>query len=511
VTTLAPAARLLDALHARGIRYCHWKSNEHLLAGLAGDTDLDMLFDRQQYADVTVVLAECGFRRFDGAPRARYPASEDHSAWDCETGRLVHCHTHFQLVAGEPHLKGYRLPWEAQCLATRRWDETAGAYVADPNLELLMLLVRYATKLRTRDRLLAVAGRRYPSRSFEREYLWLLDRINEAYAVDLCRSLLGNGAVAAYRDLLAPPVTPARLLRFRRDAGEALARFRSHGVIAGRLLRWGRELFWLAGGVNRRYLGLRSTRPLRRTSPSGGLLIAVVGCDGSGKSTLTQALASTLGRKLDVCRVYFGSGDGATSLLRWPLRLARGAAVRAGLLRAHGARSAERSAERGGNGERSNGRRARGMVLGAGRIVWALVLSFEKRERLARAWRARDRGMIVIADRYPQVQLAGFNDGPLLDDLSRSRNGLLRRLARWEAAPYRRADDQPPDLLVRLDVSVDVAERRKPETGRSEIERRVTAVRSLRYRAGAAVVDVDADRPAAEVFRQVRTAIWHNL
>jgi len=507
MSTLAPATRLLDALHARGIVYCHWKSNEHLLAGLAGDTDLDMLFDRRQYAEATVALAECGFRRFDASPRTRYPAIEDHIAWDSESGRLVHCHTHFQLVAGEPHLKGYRLPWEAQCLATRRWDEDAGVYVADPNLELLMLLVRYATKLRMRDRALHGAGRRYPSASFEREYLWLLARVDRERTIALCRELLGEGAVAAYTDLITPPVTPARLLRLRHSARDALARFRSHGVIAGRVQRWSREIFWLAGGVNRRYLGLRSTRPLRRTSPSGGLLIAVVGCDGSGKSTLTQSLASTLGRKLDVCRIYFGSGDGATSPLRWPLKVARAAAVRTGMLRAHGSRAPD-DRPRGSAAEAAS---LRAQLLRVARIVWALVLAFEKRGRLDQAWRARDRGMIVIADRYPQLQLAGFNDGPLLADLAASRSSFLRHLAEWESAPYRRADVQPPDIVVRLDVSADVAERRKPETGRSEIERRVKAVRALRYREGAAVVDVNADRPAAEVFQQVRTAIWHNL
>lgn len=505
---LAPATRLLDALHERDIRYCHWKSNEHLLAGLAGETDLDMLFDRRQYAEVTVALAECGFRRFDASPRSRYPAIEDHIAWDCETGRLVHCHTHFQLVAGEPHLKGYHLPWEAQCLETRQWNEDAGVYVADPNLELLLLLVRYATKLRARDRALHRVGRRYPSASFEREYLWLLDRIDQKRVLALCSSLLGERAERACADLLVPPVTPGRLLRFRHAASEALARYRSHGLVAGRVRRWGRELAWLASGVNRRYLGLRSTQPRRRTSPSGGLLIAIVGCDGSGKSTLTQAIAGTLGRKLDVCRIYFGSGDGAVSPLRWPLRIARQGAVRAGLMPAHSARNSGATAAAGASSASFSLRRG---ALRAGRIVWALVLAFEKRGRLERAWRARDRGMIVIADRYPQMQLAGFNDGPLLGDLAASRSAVLRTLARWEASPYRRADAQPPDIVVRLDVSPAVAEQRKPETGRAEIERRVQAVRALRYRDGAAVIEVDADRPAMDVFRRVRSAIWQNL
>jgi thymidylate kinase len=119
--------------------------------------------------------------------------------------------------------------------------------------------------------------------------------------------------------------------------------------------------------------------------------------------------------------------------------------------------------------------------------------------------------MIVMTDRYPQAQLTGFNDGPLLADLASSRSGLLRAFANWEAVPYRWADEQPPDVVVRLDITPDVAEERKPETGRVEIERRVRAIQSLRYRDGATVVNVDANRPFSDVCRDVRTAIWRNL
>jgi thymidylate kinase len=500
---LAPAIRLFDALHEHDIRYCHWKSNEHLLAGLAGETDLDILFDRRQFGEVTILLAQCGFRRFDASAQSRYPSIEDHIGWDCESGRLLHCHAHFQLVAGEPHLKGYRLPWESLCLASRCWNEELGVYVADPNLELLMLLVRYATKLRFRDGVLHGVGRRWPGRSFDAEYAWLLERIDRDRTIELCRALLGGQAVPAYTELITPPITPADFTRFRKAASVVLSRLRSHGAISGRLRRWSREASWLAAGMNRRYFGLRSTRPMRRTSPAGGLLIAVVGCDGSGKSSLTQHVTMTLGRKLDVCRIYFGSGDGSSSLLRWPLKIVRHLADRAGLLRARASSNGGRAASDAGP--------PRGALLRAGRVIWALTLSLEKRERLRRAWRARDRGMIVMTDRYPQAQLTGFNDGPLLADLASSRSALLRAFARWEAVPYRWADEQPPDVVLRLDIAPDVAEERKPETGRFEIERRVRAIRSLRYRDGATVVNVDANQPFSDVCRDVRAAIWRNL
>ena len=49
---------------------------------------------------------------------------------------------------------------------------------------------------------------------------------------------------------------------------------------------WLRELQWLADAANRRYLH-RAT-PLRRVSPRGGTVIALVGSDGSGKSVLAR-------------------------------------------------------------------------------------------------------------------------------------------------------------------------------------------------------------------------------
>jgi ABC-type hemin transport system ATPase subunit len=64
----------------------------------------------------------------------------------------------------------------------------------------------------------------------------------------------------------------------------------------------------LLGGVNRRLLQLPV--PLRRTHPAGGRIIAFLGPDGSGKSTLVQEIRRWLAWKLDIYPLYFGSGAG---------------------------------------------------------------------------------------------------------------------------------------------------------------------------------------------------------
>ena len=500
VETTSVALSLLHELEREGVSYCHWKSNEHLVEGLRGETDLDILVARDHHTVAERVLARCGFKRFQATSLMAYPAIEDYIALDPERARLIHCHTHFRLVAGEQHLKGHRLPWEHVLLSRRIRDSETGVYRSDPDAEMLLLLVRLAFKLRWRDSLLAVFGRPYFRGGYLREYAWLRERVNATACAELCRALVGERAVPAFRALLDGPVTLNSVRRFRASAKPTIGLFRSRTAVHGRLVRWMREIAWLVAGINKRRL--RVPAPLRRTIPSGGLLVAFMGPDGSGKSTVTRTIARTFAAKVDVLLTYFGSGDGPTSLLRWPLRFAYRALERVGLIH-------------GGDGPRHRAPgaapRRRGALLSVARAVWALVLSLEKRRRLRTAWKARNRGLLVISDRYPQTQVLGFNDGPLLSHLASHRLAVLRALARWERVPYEWAERYPPDLVVKLVVSPETALRRKPDTGAAEVQRRVEVLRAFRYAPPTVVVEVDADQPLDDVIRDTAQAVWARI
>src|SRR5205823_633584 len=80
---------------------------------------------------------------------------------------------HDRLVAGEAHLKGYRLPWEDAFLEHRRWDAAGRLYVADPNLELLALLARFVTKLGPLHVARHLLGRPLVAHGWLHEYPWL--------------------------------------------------------------------------------------------------------------------------------------------------------------------------------------------------------------------------------------------------------------------------------------------------------------------------------------------------
>ncbi len=491
---------LAAGLDRAGVRYCQFKSNQHLLEGVGGLTDLDVLVDRAGESALARVLASAGYKRFSAPPGGDYPAVEDYLGLDAATGRLVHLHLHHQLTTGERHLKGYRLPWEELVLATSRRDEVTGFRVADPDVEMLFLLTRNALKVRVVDRL-----RRGMGADLEREFTWLKERVRPERVAELGASLLGAPAGRALERLVTAGPTPGRLSALRASARTALDGCRTYLPAGAALQRWRRELELLHGVFARRFR--RSAGPVSRTDPRGGVLVAFVGPDGAGKSRLVGEIAWWLRWKLDARVVYFGSGDGPSSAARRPLKAGLDLARALGLRRAP-ARVASGGADDDGAGAPRTRRPLPEELL---RAVWALVLAHEKRQNLERAWRARNRGIVVVCDRYPQDQVTGFNDGPLLDHWRGSGSRLLRALARWESAPYRRAMANPPELVIKLHVSVPVARLRKPGMDEDELQRRRAALVRLRFPAATRVVDVDADRPWEAVLLECKQEVWRSL
>ncbi len=491
---LTTVHRLVADLEGAGIRYCHWKSNEHLGASMSGLTDLDVLVERGRDGDLQQVLARTGFRRFQAAGLAGYPAVEDYLAVDPPTGRLVHLHLHYRLTLGQKYLKGHRLPWEEETLAMRRRDAEYGIHVAAPEIELLLLVVRDALKRRMRTVLADLSGRRGGPGDFHREFHWLVERADLDAVAELGERLIGPRIRDTLGRLLESGARAEDRRAFAARVRPALRDCRTYGPVSATLHAAIREGVWLAGGLSRRRF--RWPLALRRVSPRGGVVVAFLGSDGSGKSSLSADTIAWLGAKLDVVPIYFGSGDGPGSLLRAPMQLARRLLARVP--------ARQQGGDGAGHGRRS---RMRGVVL----VPWALSLSLEKRTKLRRMIRARNRGLVVICDRFPQDQVEGFNDGRLLGHLAGSRWRLARAIARWEAKPYTIDRLHAPDLAIKLVASPGTALSRRPEMSIAEIERRIDVVRGLRFPAGTNVAEIDADSPFDEVVLSVRQQIWESL
>lgn len=502
--SLGIVREFFDRLNATEVSYCHWKSNEHLAAALAGATDLDILVDRRTAPRLMRILGDLDFNRCAAVPQRAYPGVEDFLGFDSDTGGLAHLHLHHQLVLGERQLKGYRLPWEDVLLSTRRLDPDHRMYVADPNLEMLLLAVRTALKLRTRDLARLGPGRPGFRGAGLREFRWLAERVDAEQLFSTARSLVGEEAARSLSQFATSIPTVRELRALLRCASPGLHEYRTYAPADGLRRRWSREWGTRWGKISDRYLTVAS--PSKHTLPQGGLVVAFVGCDGSGKSTLVEATVEWLSWKLDVLPIYFGSGNGPASLLRQPLLLLKSLrrATRRhtkGIATSRPWQPAPAEQGRDGPGRRLRLRDA----------LWDLVVARERRNRLAQARRARNLGMVVICDRFPQCQLLGFNDGPRLSGWQHHPSPILRTVANSEMATYRATEWSPPDLVLKLRVAPEVAAQRRPEMARESISRRIEAIESLRFPSATRIVDIDTNHPLEQVLLQVKRAIWECL
>lgn len=315
------AQQVLDSFDRRGVAYCHWKSNDHLEAAVKGLTDLDLLIDSAELDQAYAALSEFGCRRGRVANSRNEPGLEDFFGIDPETNRLVHFHVHWRLASGERHLKRFRLPFETSILSRRVRDTDWDVWITDPAQEAVLVLLRTALKLRWRDRT-KLAIKRQPKASVHRELDFLLTRCSSAEIDSAAREWLGDDAAAALMAALSEGANGHRLARLRRLAFRDLGSQTSHPPLAATLLRWRRELSWFKRGVARHYRP--SPMLYGRGGGSGGLLVAVLGADGSGKSTLTRDLRLWFAPKYDTYALYLGSGDGSSSLLRKPMKFVKG-------------------------------------------------------------------------------------------------------------------------------------------------------------------------------------------
>jgi hypothetical protein len=271
---LEPLRRLFDRLNQAGIRYCHWKSNEHLDPSFTGATDVDALFDRAAIGPLTALLVELGFKRFVVKPGRGYPGIEDYIGFDEATGTLTHVHVHYQLTLGEKFLKGHRLPWEQLYLDTRVFDERHGLWVTDPRLELIVLVVRQAMKLRLRDGVAGALGQPFFRGGMLREFRWLAERVDPESVRALAARLVGERAAGLFPAMLAAgrPST-AQLRRLRRLADPAFREYGLYDASGAAVRGWARELGHVLFRLGRVFQGAppRSTRRCRMAASHRGV------------------------------------------------------------------------------------------------------------------------------------------------------------------------------------------------------------------------------------------------
>jgi thymidylate kinase len=464
----AESAALLVDLQQENIRFAHWKGNIHLQASLQGKTDMDILVHPSDRLLYEMILKKRLYKKLQSRSWNAYPYMEDWLGFDYATGVLLHVHTHYDLVNGITPGKYLHLPWLELFFHHLKTDKQSGWPIPAPELEVLILLIRIETNRLHKNPAIPVGK--------QNELRALLSQMQLYKFRDLCREF----------ELNVPENFDSEINLVIKEGNVPailhLSSFYCNQVDNCVKTKW--QLNALNATYYKQYLKRsrqigRFAGPLqlKKTINGGGKMIALVGSDGSGKSTLCTELVKWLTFKIDTHYFYFGKQP---------------------FIRSYNQKQFSKTGFLFSNATISKYFRKL-----AGSLFYLQLIN-KKLNLLRTGKKLIKQNSLVICDRFPQKNITGFFDGP---KLQLKKNGWLRRL---EIKKFRRFTQAGADLVFRLKISPEVAARRKPDHDSRMIEQKCVHLSALTF-GNSKVIDIDAERSFEQVLLDIKRKIWENI
>lgn len=428
VSVAGPFRRLLAALEAAGLRYCHWKSNLRLLDSLTGEDDLDLLVHRADATAVCALLAKAGFKLARSGGGLDHPGVIHALALDDPDQRILHAHLYFQVLTGDSLVKSYHLPLEKTLLDGEA--RLHGVRVPEPEVELAVFLLRILLKHRALSEVMLVNR---DNVGVADELAWLLQRADWAATRATLVQWMPDADPALFDAMQEAVAVPGAIWRRITLAHRIVPHLRNLRRIAPGAEVWSR-------GKRLRVLVLEKFRRHKDMQlVTGGILVAMVGPKAVGKSTLGGMLAATFGEHLDLRRVHVGKPPAT-----W-LTLAPGLMIPLARKLLPGQRS--------GAYERTDVDRSAPKRYSLIHVLRMTMLAYDRRALLRRCWRDAASGRIVMTDRYPSLTVGAMDSCRFSeDDITNSNSMLARWLMRQERALCRNLPQ--PDLILRLEADI---------------------------------------------------------
>ncbi len=466
---------LFEHLLREGVQICHWKSNQHLNAALAGRTDLDVLLHEADRESLEAAFVRFGFTQILSPWESRYPGLEDWLGMDPDSGGFVHMHVHYRLLVGSQGVKCFHLPLEKWVLGGLRQVESVP--VPRPEIEFVLLILRMNLKL-DRRRLRRKSRRNRPGRevfpsAIALEFDWLAGDVSrdalqaalEATGLELDPERV-ESFVERFR---SGELTPTDVGSMRRHVFRAVEPYRSEARPRAFARSQVVRFFKRKGGLGQALFAPRKKRLIDR-----GRVLALIGADGAGKTTLAEDLRQRLSWKLRVESAYLGipKTSAVVRVLGWlRLRLKR--------------------------------LRLKHLSAAASAFSWIWIAGTRLRAA-RRAQRLAARGTLVIADRYPQPEFRSMPepmDGPRV----RAENGgRMTFLASLEQSVYDRIPSAT-DTFV-LTAPLECLHSRKAGTPIEKHRIKVDAVNALAL--GPERFAIDASQPLESVRLDIAREFW---
>lgn len=489
---------LIHQFNQEGVSYCHWKSNIDLGKTLTGELDIDLLVSNNSLARATDILMQLGFRQAASKWMANPPGIFHYYGYDPNQNDLVHLHMFTRVLTGESFLKSHLLPFEGMLLENT--NSANGLVVTSKEAELILFVLRMYIKYGS---FLDIPRLVKSDEKVREEAQWLKDGSDMEQVVTLldkyCPVVSEKIFIECLNAILSGASYPQKW-KLSHQVRQRLRIYRKYSFLG-----------WLFGHIQ--LLTGKFIKKIRKQKGSkillsGGTIIAIVGADATGKSTLVLEASRWLRKNFVVTTVH--AGKPPSTVLTVPFNL---------LLASHrGLRSKWRPARTPEKGSSSNVRVAHTESKSLNSLIFAIravCLAWDRRALLLKARRASAYGEIVVCDRYP-TNATGMMDSPrLLEDPTQKGfvASIYNSLARIERTLYHQIP--PPDIVLRLKVSLDTARKRNAareivddeiylqNRHQQAIEWFMLGTRSIK--------NIDTDQPLAETLLAVKQAIWSSL
>jgi len=406
------AFNILKLITKSNIPYVSWKNNHEIDKFLNGDSDLDIYIPikcKEKFINIAVQNSWIIVIN----PIAKFPNIK-HLYFISDNGKTYHLHVYFKVITGESWIKEFNLPMEDYLIDNRHKHDEYGIYVLNNKAQAYLFAVRHIIK----------CG------SISSRTLYLKDCESYKLEWELCNykvdELRGYGPI-----LLDSAICNSGLLNDFHLSGyinSALFRKKLRPFLRIRyfLLPFYRIESFIVRATNKLFFNRKKVLSPR------GLVIAISGVDGSGKSSMVDLIDSSLTKFLTIRRLSLGKPQG--KLIEFIRKLLSNSKSKTTL------------PSKGGSFHKVS------LFKSISLLVLAILRLFE-------SWKAQyyiNNGYVVLVDRWPTREF-GKMDGPKIY-IDNTSSGLVRLFSKLEGLIYKAIP--AADICFFLEVSVDTAIKR---------------------------------------------------
>lgn len=491
--------RLFEEFNNKNIRYCSFKSNEHLIEGILGNTDLDILIDINEYENAVIILRKYHFTQVEPIGVGSYPNVVNWYGMDYQTGNLIHIHLHFELMTGKSLVKDYCLPWKDFFLDNIIIDENTAVKCVNPTLEYILLFTRIFIKRNTKP------SKVYFAEDTKKEIDFLYNKIEYKE--------LNKWVKIFFPECDAEKITKILYNKSNCDETQFIWLYNSVKKTLVSSQRFSEISALIRSYLNRTIRKItreinsaaNTTLPLKKRFINSGLSVAFVGIDGSGKSTISKLIGKWLGSEFDIKVYYAGAGDGKKDKLSTLLLTMYGKYGHKTENDNHiGTPVVEYNADK-EKSKHSIKRKIKGI---GSSIAYNRILASNIRH-LKEANALTAKGLVCLMDRYPQNSVPFVHDGAKVKKYDTGR-GILHFYSEKERKYLESIKQTPFDLVIKLHVSGETSYKRKPLESLESLKYKEMTLDNVIYDAKEMVV-IDAEADLEEVLLAVKRVIWDRL